>query len=93
MSQISWIMTANEREGIPAPLLDRCRVFHIGYPGPEALVDLIRKQSAGQLYDEVVDCLITRVATAVSNGNPPSLRRIQQLINEAAAVVQEPVLH
>jgi len=93
MSQISWIMTANESEGIPAPLLDRCRVFHIGYPKPKDLADLIRKQSAGRLYDEVVNCLISRVATAVSNGHPPSLRRIQQLIDEAAAVAQEPMLH
>lgn len=30
MSQISWIMTANERAGILTPLLDRCRVFNIG---------------------------------------------------------------
>lgn len=93
MSQISWIMTANEREGIPAPLLDRCRVFYIGYPASKDLADLIRKQSAGRLYDEVVDCLITRVATAVTKGQPPSLRRIQQLIDEAAAVAQDPVLH
>ncbi|MGJ8598079.1 AAA family ATPase [Sulfitobacter sp.] len=93
MSQISWIMTANEGEGIPAPLLDRCRVFHIGYPEPKDFADLIRKQSAGRIYDEVVDCLITRVESAVANGHPPSLRRIQQLIDEAAAVAQDPVLH
>ncbi|MEP1768233.1 MAG: AAA family ATPase [Sulfitobacter sp.] len=93
MSQIGWIMTANERKGIPAPLLDRCRVFYIGYPESKDLADLIRKQSAGRLYDEVVDCLIARVEAAVANGQPPSLRRIQQLIDQAAAVAQEPVLH
>ncbi|KEJ88570.1 AAA family ATPase [Sulfitobacter donghicola] len=93
MSQISWIMTANERKGIPAPLLDRCRVFYIGYPGKKDLADLIRKQSAGRLYAEVVDCLIARVEAAVANGQRPSLRRIQQLIDEAAAVAQDPVLH
>jgi MoxR-like ATPase len=93
MSQISWVLTANERDGIPAPLLDRCRVFQIGYPGQKDLADLIRKQSAGRVYDEVVDCLISRVATAVSKGHPPSLRRIQQLIDEAATVGENPVLH
>jgi MoxR-like ATPase len=93
MSQISWIMTANESEGIPAPLLDRCRVFHISYPGPKDLADLIRKQSEGRIYDEVMGCLITRVEAALANGHPPSLRRIQQLIDEAAAVAQDPVLH
>jgi len=93
MSQISWIMTANDREGIPAPLLDRCRVFHIKYPELADLADLIRKLSAGRIYDEVAECLITRVQTATSKGDPPSLRRIQQLIDEAAAVAQDPVLH
>ena len=93
MSQISWIMTANERDGIPAPLFDRCRVFNIGYPEGKNLVDLIRKLSAGRVFDEVANCLITRVVMATSKGCPPSLRRIQQLIDEAAAVTQEPVLH
>lgn len=93
MSQFSWIMTANESEGIPMPLLDRCRVFRIGYPGPEDLAELIRKQSEGRIYDEVVDCLIARVEAAVSKGRPPSLRRIQQLIDEASAVVKAPILH
>lgn len=93
MSQISWIMTANESDGIPAPFLDRCRVFHIGYPGRKDLADLIRKQSAGRLYDEVVEGLIARVEAAEANGQPPSLRRIQQLIDEAARVLADPVLH
>ncbi|MEO9517793.1 MAG: AAA family ATPase [Paracoccaceae bacterium] len=93
MSQITWIMTANERDGIPAPLLDRCRVFHIGYPEEKDLVDLIRRLSASRIFDEVADCLVARVVTATSKGHPPSLRRIQQLIDEAAAVTQNPVLH
>ena len=93
MSQVSWIMTANERSGIPAPLLDRCRLFDISYPGPQDLADLIRKLSAGRVFDEVAECLIKRVLTATSKGHPPSLRCIQQLIDEAAAVTQEPVLH
>jgi MoxR-like ATPase len=75
------------------PLLDRCRVFRIGYPEPEDLAELIRKQSEGRIYDQVVDCLIARVEAAVSKGRPPSLRRIQQLIDEASVVVKAPILH
>jgi len=93
MSQISWIMTANARDGIPAPLLDRCRVFDIGYPEGADMVDLIRTLCAGRIFDEVADCLITRVLAAVAAGQAPSLRRIGQLIDEAAAVVQDPVQH
>ncbi|MEP3846071.1 MAG: hypothetical protein ABJM43_12100, partial [Paracoccaceae bacterium] len=87
------IITANERDGIPAPLLDRSRVFHIGYPEGKDLVDLIRRLSTGRIFDEVTDRLITRVEAAVVAGQPPSLRRIGQLIDEAAAVAQDPVLH
>ncbi len=93
MSQISWILTANDREGIPAPLLDRCRVFDVGYPAAEDLAHLIRILAAGCLFDEVTDRLIARVQAAVSKGRPPSLRRIQQLIGEAVAVAHDPVLH
>ncbi len=93
ISQISWILTANDREGIPAPVLDRCRVFDIGYPAAEDLANLIRILAAGCLFDEVTDRLIARVLAAVSKGRPPSLRRIQQLIDEAVAVAHDPVLH
>lgn len=91
MSQISWIRTANERYGIPAPLLDRCRVYHIDYPKADDLADLIRNLCAGRIFDEVADCLIERVAAAVSNGNPPSLRRIVQLIYRRSLRVPSPV--
>lgn len=93
MSQISWILTANARTGIPVPLLDRCRVFDIGYPEGEDLVNLIRTLAAGRIFDEVTDRLIERALTAAAKGRPPSLRRIQQLIDEAASVAQDPVLH
>jgi len=93
MSQISWIMTANDSAGIPTPLLDRCRVFNVEYPEPSDLAQLIRKQAAGKIFDEVADCLIKRLSTEASKGRPPSLRRIRQLIDEAAAVTDIPVLH
>lgn len=93
MSQISWIMTANTRTGIPAPLLDRCRVFDIGYPEGDDLVAFIRTFAAGRIFDEVSDHLIARVVAAAARGRPPALRRIQQRIDEAATVGQDPVLH
>lgn len=64
MSQISWILTANTRTGIPAPLLDRCRVFDIGHPQGEDLETLIRTLAAGLIFDEVTDRLIARVLAA-----------------------------
>lgn len=93
MSKITWMMTANEKQGIPEPLFDRCRVFNIGYPEGKELIHLIRKQSEGRIFDEVVERLIQRVSLSESKGRPMSLRRIQQLIDQAAAVSANPVLH
>ncbi|SLN47168.1 P-loop NTPase family protein [Pseudooctadecabacter jejudonensis] len=93
MSQITWILTANTRTGIPAPLLDRCRVFDIDYPEGDDWAGLIQTLATGRIFDEVTNRLIARVLAAVANGRPPSLRRISQLIDEAAAVSEDPVLH
>lgn len=37
LSHLSWLMTANEVESIPAVLRDRCRVLRFPEPGPEHL--------------------------------------------------------
>ena len=93
MSQISWILTANDIDGIFPPLLDRCRVFHVEYPAPDDLAQLIRAQASGRIFDEVADLLIERALKATSKGKQPTLRRLQQLIDEAADVSTAPVLH
>ncbi len=35
LSQISWLLTANDIDLVPRVLLDRCRVFHVRHPEPE----------------------------------------------------------
>lgn len=90
MSNISWILTANELDHVPAPLIDRCRVFHIDQPGHEDLAQMIYAQCKDRVFDEVKDALIAHV---LASSRPMSLRRIQQMINEAAAVMSAPVLH
>lgn len=37
LSHLSWLMTANEVESIPAVLRDRCRILRFPEPGPEHL--------------------------------------------------------
>ena len=93
MSQISWILTANDIDGIFPPLLDRCRVFHVEYPAPYDLAQLIRAQASGRIFDEVADLLVGRALKASSKGKPPTLRRLQQLIDEAGDLTQAPLLH
>lgn len=46
LSHVSWVLTANHTAGIPAPLLSRLTVVHVGGPRPEhfsrVLLSLIR---------------------------------------------------
>lgn len=93
MSQISWVLTANDIDGIFSPLLDRCRGFHVEYPAPDDLVQFIRYQAKGRIFDEVADLLVERALKATSKGRQPTLRRLQQLIDEAVDVSKAPVLH
>jgi len=51
------------------------------------------KAAPPKLRTQITDRLIARVQTATAKGHPPSLRRIQQRIDEAATVGQDPVLH
>lgn len=37
LSHLSWLMTANEVESVPAVLRDRCRILRFPEPGPEHL--------------------------------------------------------
>lgn len=40
LSHVSWLMTANEVESIPAVLRDRCRILRFPQPGPDQLTVL-----------------------------------------------------
>jgi hypothetical protein len=49
LSHISWLMTANEVESVPAVLRDRCRVIRFPEPGPEHL-PLLASRILEKLY-------------------------------------------
>lgn len=90
MSNISWILTANDLGGVPAPLVDRCRVFHVAQPHADDLASMIRAQCRGRVFDEVCEHLVQRATSARGH---VSLRRIKQMIDEAASVVDQPFMH
>ncbi|MEW2919692.1 hypothetical protein AB1A64_21685 [Ruegeria sp. ANG10] len=39
---MSWILTANDLSGVPAPLLSRCTIYEIPPPTPEQLPAIIQ---------------------------------------------------
>ena len=51
LSHISWLMTANEVDSVPAVLRDRCRVLRFPEPGPEHL-PLLASRILEKLYLE-----------------------------------------
>jgi hypothetical protein len=51
LSHITWLMTANEVESVPAVLRDRCRVLRFPEPGPEHL-PLLASRILEKLYLE-----------------------------------------
>lgn len=51
LSHISWLMTANEIDSVPAVLRDRCRILRFPEPGPEHL-PLLASRILEKLYLE-----------------------------------------
>jgi hypothetical protein len=51
LSHLSWLMTANEVESVPAVLRDRCRILRFPEPGPEHL-PLLASRILERLYLE-----------------------------------------
>ncbi|MBE7246823.1 MAG: AAA family ATPase, partial [Actinomycetospora chiangmaiensis] len=55
ISRVQWILTANELDRIPRPLLDRCLVFRVDEPGPEQLRTLATSILADVRADRGLD--------------------------------------
>ncbi|MCU9847824.1 AAA family ATPase [Defluviimonas sp. WL0024] len=81
MSRVIWVLTANDPDRIPAPLRDRCRVFHM----PEITSDM-----AIQFFDRIAQDIGDNdglkaearafVAGSASGPNRLSLRQIGQVV-------------
>lgn len=56
LSQVSWILTANDLKGLSAPLLSRLMVVHVEGPAPEDFDALVN----GILWDLCHDLSVTR---------------------------------
>ncbi|WP_324755189.1 AAA family ATPase [Roseovarius sp. Pro17] len=80
MSRVIWVLTANDADRIPAPLRDRCRVFHMPELTAEmalAFFDRIARDICGA--DGLKATARTFVAYRVASGKI-SLRQIARLI-------------
>lgn len=91
LSQVSWLMTANEIAPLPAALRDRCRVLPFPEPGPEQLpllaLRLLERHYVATGHDSrwatpLEACEINALASTWSGG---SIRVLERLVEQVAA--------
>ena len=100
LSHVVWLATANSLDGIPTPLLDRCRVLRIPVPGPEHLpvlaTTLLRRACAARNLDarwaRSLDGVELEAVAAAWRGG--SIRRLARLLDGVLAARDHvPCLH
>lgn len=92
LSQVSWLMTANELAGLHAPFRDRCRVIRFPDPGSEhlehyanaLLADAVRDEGLGDGWIVRLDGTeLERLADHWRGGSLRKLRRLVEAVHEA----------
>lgn len=97
LSRVSWIMTANSLDGVPAPLLDRCRVIALPDPTPMDLELAAARMIAQRTADpDHADMLTTLVAEVLRQrfraGRRTSLRQLSRIIARLEVAGSAPML-
>jgi len=95
ISRISWVMTANDVAGIPAPLLSRLRIVRVGRPGAEHADAAIQALLQGILADrgipaDAVPAIRVGVLAVIRRGfarpSGADLRRVRAALERALAL-------
>lgn len=89
LSHVSWILTANELNRVPAPIRDRCMVFHVKQPNSSDLLHLVRNALDGLEADDIV---LRTIATEIAAGRM-SLRSLGRLVQQFQAISQRSLPH
>ena len=94
MSWANWVMTANSRWGLPAPLLSRCVVLDLPDLSEAQLQTFVEEQGAKRslprpAIDATLEAIQRRMAAA---GRTPSLRTVSRMLDLVELMAQRPVL-
>jgi hypothetical protein len=99
LSHLSWLMTANEVESVPAVLRDRCRILRFPEPGPEYL-PFLASRILERLYLEqghdprwatpLETYEIEVLSRAWTGGSIRKLERLVELLAETRERYREP---
>lgn len=89
LSYTDWLLLANDVEGLPAPLLDRVKLFRVGYPSGPHLRALLERQ-LGELdaCGAAIDLLY-----AEFEAGRATLRTLDRIKSSLRQAMRRPILH
>lgn len=85
LTGVSWVMTANSLDGIPAPLLNRCTVIRVDALSADELVGAARSICAGR-DPEISGMVTAAVEGAAREGRRMTLRDVARAVVMAEEV-------
>ena len=95
MSHISWVLTSNNINNVPAPVRNRCQVFKI----PDLLIQHLQcvarktEKKLGLSEDAVEAVVIVMIKAAIVTQRRMSLRDVSQMLGRAEMLKGRPRLH
>lgn len=94
MSWVNWVMTANSRWGLPAPLMSRCIMLDLPDLMEAQLQVFVEEQGAKRslprpAIDATLEAIQRRMAAA---GCTPSLRTVSRMLDRIEVMAQRPML-
>lgn len=96
LSGVSWVMTTNSIDRMPAAFLDRCRVVRVDGPNPEQLKALAGPLVARLVASDDEDIILTIVHQMLDRSfrrcETVSMRRLSRFIEDAARIETRPRL-
>lgn len=93
MSWANWVMTANSRWGLPAPLLSRCVVLDLPDLTGSQLQVFVEEQGAKRGLSRVaIDATSDTIQRATTAGCTPSLRTVNRMLDRVEFLAHRQLL-
>lgn len=94
MSWVAWVLTSNNYQRLPEPLLSRCPPVRLRELTTEELVGFVNREGAKRdLSDASVGAICEALQRMFDCGGSPSLRVASRLLQRAADLENQPIRH
>jgi hypothetical protein len=87
LSQMNWILTANDLDRVPGPLRDRCHIFHMPLVTPDVaalMFDTLLRDFDADIDEDICRVVRDAVIDAAQHGHV-SLRQIRRILTRIVA--------